>query len=338
MRVFIPRFLGALLYLIGLTLLGVLGYTLIEGWRIHDALYMSVITITAVGYSEVLPLSETGRDFTVVLLAAAIAGIGVWFALITSFIVEFDLSDVRRRRRIMRSIEALNDHIVLCGGGRTGRQVMEELMSLGQDFVVIEHAPKRVEWIHEQYPDILSVLGDATLDVNLTQAGIERARGLLTCLSADTENVFVCLSARHLKHDLTIVARALEEAALDKLYRAGANHVVSPNVSGAIRMASMLLRPEVVSFLDIATRSDRLELRFEQAAIQSDSRLAGLTLMEARITQETGLIVITVRKQTDDTHQFVFNPVADTRLDPGDEMIVLGKPKQVAQLREYAQA
>ena len=207
MRVFIPRFLGALLYLVGLTLVGVVGYTLIEGWEVHDALYMSVITIRAVGYSEVLLLSQAGRDFTMVLLAAAITGIGVWFALITSFIVEFDLSDVRRRRRIMSSIEALNDHIVLCGGGRTGRQVMEELMSLGQDFVVIERDPKRVEWIHEQYPDILSVLGDATLDGNLTRAGIERARGLLTCLSADTENVFVCLSARHLKHDLTIVAR-----------------------------------------------------------------------------------------------------------------------------------
>jgi voltage-gated potassium channel len=299
---------------------------------------MSVITITAVGYSEVIPLSELGRDFTMALLAAGITGIGVWFALITSFIVEFDLSDVRRRRRIMRSIEALHDHIIVCGGGRTGRQVMEELISLGQEFVVIERDPKRLEWIHEQYPDILTVLGDATLDVNLTEAGITSARALLTCLSADTENVFVCLSARHLKPELTIVARALEEAALDKLYRAGADHVVSPNVSGAIRMASMLLRPEVVSFLDIATRSDGLELRFEQAAILPNSKLAGLTLMEARIPQETGLIVIAVRKQTDETHQFVFNPVADTRLDPGDEMIVLGQPQQVERLRKYAKA
>jgi voltage-gated potassium channel len=215
---------------------------------------------------------------------------------------------------------------------------MEELMSLGQDLVVIERDPKRLEWIHDQYPDVLTVTGDATLDVNLAQAGIQRARGLLTCLSADTENVFVCLSARHLNQELTIVARALEGAALDKLYRAGANHVVCPNVSGAIRMASMLLRPEVVSFLDIATRSDGLELRFEQAASQPDSKLADLTLMEARIPQETGLIVIAVRKQTDETHQFVFNPVADTRLDPGDEMIVLGQPTQVDKLRRYAQA
>jgi voltage-gated potassium channel len=215
---------------------------------------------------------------------------------------------------------------------------MEELMSLGQDLVVIERDPKRLEWIHDQYPDVLTVTGDATLDVNLAQAGIQRARGLLTCPSADTENVFVCLSARHLNQEFTIVARALEEAALDELYRAGANHLVSPNVSGAIRMASVLLRPEVASFLDIATRSGGLELRFEQAASQPDSKLAGLTLLEARIPQETGLIVIAVRKQTDETHQFVFNPVADTRPDPGDEMIVLGQPTQVDKLRRYAQA
>ena len=163
MRVFIPRFLGALAYLVGLALVGVVGYTIIEGWGIHDALYMSVITITAVGYSEVLPLSELGRDLTMALLTAGITGVGIWFALITSFIVEFDVSDVRRRHQIMRSIKALNDHIVLCGGGRTGRQVMEELLSLGQEFVVIERDPKRMEWIHEQYPEVLTVIGDATL-------------------------------------------------------------------------------------------------------------------------------------------------------------------------------
>lgn len=126
MRVFVPRFLGALAYLLGVTVGGVLGYMAIEGWQAQEALYMTVITITAVGYSEVHPLSELGRNFTIVLLAAGITGIGVWFALITSFIVEFDLTDVRRRRRNMRTLERLTDHFVLCGVGRTGRQVMEE--------------------------------------------------------------------------------------------------------------------------------------------------------------------------------------------------------------------
>jgi voltage-gated potassium channel len=160
----------------------------------------------------------------------------------------------------------------------------------------------------------------------------------LSCLSTDTDNVFVCFSARDLNPDLTIVARALEEGSVEKLYRAGADHVVSTNVSGAIRMASMLLRPEVVSFLDVVTRSEGLELRFEQAVVQPDSKLAGQTLMEARIPQETGLIVIAVRKQIDETHKFVFNPSADTRLDIGDDMIVLGQPDQVARLRDLAQA
>ena len=155
-------------------------------------------------------------------------------------------------------------------------------------------------------------------------------------MSVDTDNVFVCLSARDLNPQLTIVARALEEGSTDKLYRAGANHVVSPNISGAIRMTSMLLRPEMVSFLDIVARPEGMDLRFEHASIHAGSHLVGVTLRDARIPKETGLIVIAVRKQKDETHRFVFNPVADTRLEIGDEMIVLGKHEQVVQLRAYA--
>lgn len=177
MRVFIPRFLGALLYFIALTVAGIVGYSVIEGWEFHDALYMTVITLTAVGYAEVLPLSQAGRNFTMFLLAGGITGMGIWFALITSFIVEFDLNDVRRRRRMMRRLEAIEGHIVLCGVGRTGRQVMEELMSLGQEFVVIERDGQRLQWIHEHFPDILTIAGDATLDVNLTEAGILPGHG-----------------------------------------------------------------------------------------------------------------------------------------------------------------
>jgi len=138
MRVFIPRFLGAIAYLLVLTVVGAVGYMVIEGWPWRDALYMTVITITAVGFQEVRPLSELGRDFTMVLLAAGITGLGVWFALITSFILEFDLSDVRKRRWRARMLEQLDGHVVLCGAGRTGRQVMEELIARGQVFVVIE--------------------------------------------------------------------------------------------------------------------------------------------------------------------------------------------------------
>ncbi len=283
MHVLIPRFLGAIAYLVALTVVGAVGYVSIEGWPWQNAIYMTAITLTAVGFQEVQPLSDLGRNFTMFLLAAGITGIGVWFALITSFIVEFDLNDVRKRRWRARMFEDLDDHIVLCGGGRTGRQVMEELMALGQDFVVIERDPQRLEWIHERYPEVLTVVGDATLDVNLKESGVHKARGLLSCLSAGTDNVFVCLSARDLNPDLTIVARALEEGSMDKLYRAGADHVVSLNISGAIRMVSMLLRPEVVSFLDIVTQSEGLELRFEQTVVHPKSRLTGQNLIDARI-------------------------------------------------------
>jgi voltage-gated potassium channel len=184
MRVFIPRFLGAGGYLVALTVVGSVGYKLIEGWPWYDGFYMAVITITAVGFQEVRPLSQAGRDFTIVLLAAGITGMGIWFALITSFILEFDLSDVRKKRWRARMLESLDGHVVVCGGGRTGRQVMEELLALGQEFVVIERDPQRLEWIHERHPEVLTVNGDATLDANLRESEIQKASGLLTCVSS----------------------------------------------------------------------------------------------------------------------------------------------------------
>ncbi len=335
MRVFVPRFLLMFAYVGVLTVVGVIGYHLIEGWPVDDALYMTVITLTAVGYQEVAPLTPAGRNFTMLLLAGGITGMGLWFALITSFIVEFDLKDVFRRRKIMSEIQNLTDHIIVCGGGRTGRQVMEELVSLAQPFVLIERDPERILELEGSFPDLLVVRGDATLDMHLEAAGVGRAKGLLTCLSAEPDNVFVCLSARDLNDALTIVARAFEEDTMDKLYRAGANHVVSPNVSGALRMASMLLRPGVVDFLDIASRSHGMALRLEQAEIVPDSSLAGKSLAAAGIPQATGLIVIAIQKKSTGSESFEFNPSANTVLEPGDEIIVLGQSNQIAKLKAY---
>jgi voltage-gated potassium channel len=336
MKVFVPRFLVALVLAVLLVVLGTFGYMLIEGWPTFDALYMAVITLTAVGYSEVHPLTEPGRRFTMVLLYTGITWMGLWFALITSFLVELDLTHVLRRRRIMREIGRLEGHYIVCGAGRTGRQVVQELEAQGAPWVVLDRDPSRIEEILILIPDAFTIEADATHDQSLLEAGLDRAKGLISCLSADTDNLFVCLSARDLNPDLTIVVRAYEEETMDKLYRAGATYVVSPNVSGAIRMASVLLRPSVVSFLDIATRSSKLELRMEQTSIGTESHLAGKTLAQARIPQETGMIVIGLRKKDAAESEFVFNPVASTRLEPGDEMIVLGKTEQIAHLREYA--
>lgn len=336
MRVFVSRFIGVALFFLLLTLIGTSGYMVVEGWSFNDALYMTATTLTAVGYSEVHPLSTAGRYFTMGLLAGGITGMGIWFALVAALIVELDLQNVLRRRRTMKEIESMRDHVIVCGAGRTGRQVVTELNDLGEDFVVVERDAARAERIWDMIPEAHVLVADATQDSVLEEAGIARARGLVTCLSGDTDNLFVCLSARDMSPELEIVTRASEEGAMEKLYRAGADHVVSPNVTGAVRMAAVLLRPTVVSFLDVTTRSPDLSLRLEETAITKDSPLAGKTLQEARIPQETGLLVIALRKKGSPKTEFAFNPVGDTRLDPGDEMIVLGRPDQILRLKEYA--
>lgn len=334
MRAFLRRLAWSLALLVALCAIGTAGYAIIEEQRFADALYMTVITLTAVGFEEVWPLSHAGRVFTMFLLIGGLTWMGIWFANITSLFVELDLGGALRRRRNMKEIAKLKDHVIVCGCGRTGRQVAQELAGMGSPLIIVERDPKHIEELREFLPDALVIEADATHDQVLLEAGLLRAKGLVTCLSTDTDNLFVCLSARDLSATLKIVARAYEEETMDKLYRAGADHVVSPNVSSAIRMASVLLRPSAVSFLDIATRSSDLALRIEQAVIGEKSPVAGQTLMEARIPQRTGLIVIALRKRKDAAQDFVFNPVGDTRLDAGDEVIVLGKEEQIAQLRQ----
>ncbi len=268
MSEFLPRSLWTLAVLALLVALGTLGYVWIEGQPLSDALYMTAITLTGVGYREVFDLTPNGRTFTIFLLLSGISWMGFWFANITSFIVELDLKDALKRRRNMQEIAKMKDHVIICGAGRTGRQVAQEIESVTHDYVIIERDPTRIEQLAEYVPDAHVLEGDATHDHVLIEAGLLHANGLITCLSADADNLYVCLSARDLGAKLTIVARAYEEESIDKLYRAGADQVVSPNFSAAIRMASVLLRPSVVSFLDIATLSSELTLRAEQMRCQ----------------------------------------------------------------------
>jgi voltage-gated potassium channel len=339
MRVYINRFLGAAAFSTAVLLLGTFGYMAIEEWNAMDSFYMAVITLTAVGYNEVHELSGGGRIFTAFLLAGGITGLGLWFAFLTSFIVELDLAHAFRNRRTLKEIKKMKNHVIVCGAGRTGSQVVEELVMAGETFVVVERDQEKVEQLLGLLPDLPVIQGDATIDHFLEEAGIDQARGLISCLSADTDNLFVCLSARDLSSDIEIVARAYEEETVPKLYRAGANHVVSPNASGAIRMASFMLRPSVVSFLDVATRSPDLTLRLEQETVHASSPMAGHTLMDAQIPQNTGLIVIAVRKKnpegSEEEYSYVYNPVATTKLEPGDIMIVMGAPDQIKKLRDF---
>jgi voltage-gated potassium channel len=336
-RGFLLRFVIVAAVAVALTVVGVVGYMSIQGWGFHDALYMTAITLTAVGYEEVRPLSLPGQYFTMVLLLGGITLMGLFFAFTAALMVELNLTEHLRRRRKMKQLEEIRDHVIICGTGLTGLQVMEEFWSLGQPFVALERDQGRIDDLLEDFPDALIIHADATHDEKLEQAGISRARGLVACLSADADNLFVCLSARALRPDLMIVARGYEEDTMNKLYRAGANHVISPNITGAIQMASFILRPSVMGFLDVATRSPDLALRLEEARIGKGSAVVGKTLAQARIPQETGLIVIALRKADAAAHEFVFNPVASTLLEDGDTLVALGSPQQVTALRRYVE-
>ncbi len=322
-------------YFVVLVVVGTVGYELIEGWSRADSFYMTIITITAVGYHEVHPLSETGRIFTVFMLVGGLTGLGAWFALITASIVRMDLRNIYRRRRTMKKAGRMKDHVIICGGGNMGQQIMRELGGAETPCVVIESEGDAIDSLREINPDAVIIEDDATRDRVLREAGIGRALGLVACLSTDTDNLFVCLSARDLSDRLVIVARAEGKSTTAKMYRAGADHVVSPNKTGAVWVASVLVRPSVASFMDTSEKGRHLSRHIDQATVGPDSKVVGRTLGEARVQDRTGLLVIAIHKHGQPYEEATFNPDASTRLEAGDDLIVLGDDEQVERLRAY---
>ena len=327
--------LMVLAFFVALILVGTIGYELIEGWNWADAFYMTIITITAVGYHEVHPLTETGRYWTVFMLIGGITGLGMWFALVTASMLRMDLRNTYKRRKIMKRLGRMKDHVIVCGGGSMGRQLMQELEGAKKQCVIVERYPEVVEALQKINPDVLVIEDNATEDRVLTEAGIDRAMGLVTCLSGDTDNLFVCLSARHLNPKLVIIGRAEGDDSTAKMYRAGADHVVSPNMTGALWVASLLVRPSAASFLDVTSSGLGLSRHINQVTIDAASGMAGLTLSDARIHKETGLLVIAIRKGGHAPDETIFNPNAATRLEAGDDLIVLGNDEQIRQLRAH---
>jgi voltage-gated potassium channel len=270
-----------------------------------------------------------------VLILLGISGLGIWWGLITALILELDLGGLLRRRRVMKKVSEMTNHFIVCGGGRMGKIVVEEMNRSGQDFVLVESEDARLSDLFRQYPDIHTIEGDATKEQTLMSAGIDRAAGLAACLPKDADNILLCLTARGLCPTLTIVARAVDEETIDKLTRAGADHAISPNITGGVRVASMLLRPSVVNFLDVATTGvGDMTLRLEESEITSNSPLVGVSLAQAGIPQRTGLIVLALRRGVK-AGPARYNPGPETRLEAGDVMIVLGRQEQVQQLRDY---
>jgi voltage-gated potassium channel len=328
------RLYQSVVLLLGVVVVGTLGYHVLEGWDWIDALYMTIITMGTVGYGETHPLDANGRVFTIFLIVASLGIAGYALTTLGTFIVEGELYQIIRGRRMDKRITNLTNHIILCGGGRVGRAIADECYKTHTPFLLIEQNMDALQHVLE-LEDILYLQGDATEDETLRLAGIDRARGLIAALGEDKDNVFVVLSARSLNPKLRIVARATDENNIEKLRKAGADEVVSPNMIGGLRMASVMLRPSVVTFLDQMLRVSNQTLRIEEVHVDKVPGLVGKTLAGADIRQRIGMLVVAL-KSTDGSQQF--NPSGQTTLKTGDVLIVMGTPEQIAALHQTTPA
>jgi voltage-gated potassium channel len=308
---------------------GTAGYMVIEGWNAWDAFYMTVTTVATVGYGEVHPLSVAGRAFTVLLIFCGVGTAFYTVTLLATIIVEGGLHRRFEKRRAARMLEKIKDHFILCGYGRIGSIIADELHQQSVPFVVIERDPQRLrEAMERRWP---ALEGDASREEALAAAGIHRARGLIAAVGTDAENVFTVLTARVMKPDLFIIARVESDDAEHKLKRAGADRVISPYQIGATHMVQTALRPAVVDFVQLATSSERLDLSMEQVHIGSDSALANQTIVEAGIRQRFGVIVVGIKRAGG---AMEFNPAPEAIMRAGDELVVLGRTESVKALEK----
>ncbi len=307
-------------------LVGVGGFKLLGGpeWTLLDAVYMTVISVTTVGYGETHALDEAPqmRLFTIAFLMVSYGVVIVASSTITAFLVEGELNSLLRRRKMSKDIKNLTHHYIICGAGETGHYIIEELLKTGSSFVVIEQSDDRIEKLEHVYGNkILILQGDATEDETLLEAGIERAHGILITLESDKDTVFVTLTARQLSREIRIVARGVDSGARQKLLKAGADSVVLPNYIGGMRIASEMLRPEVVSFLDEMLRNPEATTRFEQVDIGADSELDGKSIGEAHLVGRVGMLIVAYKGPGETL--FRYNPKAETRLEGGGVVVVL---------------
>jgi voltage-gated potassium channel len=320
---------------------GGVGYYLIGGgrWAFADCVYMTVITVTTVGYGEVLRDMERigyARGFTMILLLFGTGSIVYFASTITAFIIEGDLRNVLFASRLKKRMKRMKNHVVVCGAGSTGRNVIEELLTTGVPVVAIDVAEDELREIAEKFPraEFTYIVGDATDDDVIAQTGLDRARGMVAALSSDKDNLYLTVSGRQTNPAMRIVARCAELSHVEKIRRSGADAVVSPNFIGGMRLVSELLRPAVVRFLDDMLRDKRAAYRIEEITLGDRATGLGATLRDARVRERFGMTVLAVRAS--DNQSWVYNPDADEKLGPGMTLVVLGSADQVAELRRVA--
>jgi voltage-gated potassium channel len=327
----LKRLILPLSIIAGIILVGTFGYMLIESWSWFDSLYMTVITLATIGYGEVKPLTDGGRWFTIGLIFVGVGVFGFLIANIVQAVVETGIAAALGRRKVFKDISQLKDHFILCGAGRVGLRVVDELANRNVDFVVIEHDESVAEKLLTQ--GHLVLIGDATDEKVLEGARAQSAKTLITAASSDAENVYITLTARGLNPDIYIVARANDQAAERQLMRAGANKVVSPVLIGSHRMAQAALSPAVADFLESTTKTEELDLNFEQIYIGADSPLNGARLKDSGIRSEHNAMVVAITPREGER---IFNPSGDHILRAGDLLIAIGTRNGLVKLVEIA--
>lgn len=327
------RKLFVLACMVGLLLaIGTVGYMTLLDVSLIDGLYMTVITISTVGYAEVAEMNDSAKLFSIFIIFAGISTVGYALTNMVSLFVEGRFKEAWRTRKMEGKIDSLRDHYIICGSGETGQSVITQFKKSGHPFVVIDKDEEKYDELVQD--GVLVVTGDATHEDVLQKCRIDTAKGLISGLGVDADNVFTVLTAREMNPDLYIVSRVIDDSSISKLKKAGANNTVSPNEIGGRRMAALVTKPAVISFLDIITRAGDVVLDLESVTICGHSDMVGKSLQNLKIPEETGLIVLAIKKDYEE--KLRLNPSSDETLEARDTIVVLGREDQVKKLRKMA--
>jgi voltage-gated potassium channel len=321
------KLLPPIFILLVIASVGIFGYSVIENWALLDAVYMVVITLFAVGYQEAQPLTEDGKIFTIVFILIGV-GAAIYIAgQIIEIIVEGQVLGIRRRKKMEKALKNLKGHFIICGFGRVGHQVAKEFDNANIKYVIIDNNPEHTKQYEQQ--NILHIIGDATSDEKLLEAGIKNARGLIASSDSDVANVYITLSARELNKELLIVARASEVNTEGKLKIAGANRVLSPSFISGKRMANWATRPVASDFLEMVTHNDNRQFNLQEVPIPDNSSFIGKTLNETKIKELSEITILAIENKNG---KFNLQPSSNTIINPGDTLVAIGTKDQVEKL------